>query len=67
MALTDDAKEKLKAQPWLGNIRELEHTVEKAIIIADGDTLDGSNFDFPRKREVPSRMTSLRSRKWSIQ
>ena len=53
MALTDDAKEKLKAQPWLGNIRELEHTVEKAIIIADGDTLDGSNFDFPRKREVP--------------
>ena len=53
MALTDDAKEKLKAQPWLGNIRELEHTVEKAIIIADGDTLDGSNFDFPRKREAP--------------
>lgn len=35
------------------NIRELEHTVEKAIIIADGDTLDGSNFDFPRKREAP--------------
>jgi two-component system response regulator HydG len=28
-------------------------TVEKAIIIADGDTLDGSNFDFPRKREAP--------------
>lgn len=27
--------------------------MEKAIIIADGDTLDGSNFDFPRKREVP--------------
>lgn len=53
MTLTDDAKEKLKAQPWLGNIRELEHTVEKAIIIADGDTLDGSNFDFPRKREAP--------------
>ena len=53
MALTDDAKEKLKAQPWLGNIRELEHTVEKAIIIADGDTLDGGNFDFPRKREAP--------------
>ena len=53
MTLTDDAKEKLKAQPWLGNIRELEHTVEKAIIIADGDTLDGGNFDFPRKREAP--------------
>ena len=67
MALTDDAKEKLKAQPWLGNIRELEHTVEKAIIIADGDTLDGGNFDFPVSGRRPSRMTSLRSRKWSIQ
>ena len=29
MALTDDAKEKLKAQPWLGNIRELEHAIDK--------------------------------------
>lgn len=27
--------------------------MEKAIIIADGDTLDGGNFDFPRKREAP--------------
>ena len=51
--LTDGACEKLTLHPWYGNIRELEHTVEKAIIIADGDTLDGGNFDFPRKREAP--------------
>ena len=28
MCLSLDAKEKLKAQPWFGNIRELEHTIE---------------------------------------
>ena len=27
MCLSLDAKEKLKAQPWFGNIRELEHTI----------------------------------------
>lgn len=35
MCLSLDAKEKLKAQPWFGNIRELEHTIEKAVIIAE--------------------------------
>ena len=29
MRLSADAKDKLKQQPWFGNIRELEHTIEK--------------------------------------
>lgn len=49
--LTGEAKDKLKAQPWYGNIRELQHTVEKAVIISDRDLLDDGNFDFPRKKE----------------
>ena len=40
MCLSLDAKEKLKAQPWFGNIRELEHTIEKAVIIAERSVLD---------------------------
>ena len=48
MCLSLDAKEKLKAQPWFGNIRELEHTIEKAVIIAERSVLDGNDFDFPR-------------------
>lgn len=51
--LSPDAKEKLKAQPWFGNIRELEHTIEKAIIIAEGEVLDSTDFDFPKKKESP--------------
>ncbi len=49
--LSNDAKDKLKAQPWYGNIRELQHTVEKAVIISDSHILDADNFDFPRKKE----------------
>ena len=33
------------------NIRELEHTIEKAVIIAEGDTLDVADFTFPRAKE----------------
>ena len=53
MCLSLDAKEKLKAQPWFGNIRELEHTIEKAVIIADRSVLDGNDFDFPRAKKKP--------------
>ena len=53
MCLSLDAKEKLKAQPWFGNIRELEHTIEKAVIFAERSVLDGNDFDFPRAKKKP--------------
>ena len=59
MHLSAEAQEKLKAQPWLGNIRELEHTIEKAVIICDGNTLDGNDFDFPRKSETPASLNEV--------
>ena len=33
MKFTPEAKDKLTAHPWYGNIRELEHVIEKAVII----------------------------------
>lgn len=51
MQLSAEAKEKLGQQPWYGNIRELEHTIEKAVIISEGDVLNSNSFDFPRKKE----------------
>ena len=53
--LTSGAKEKLNSHLWTGNIRELQHAVEKAVIISDGNTLDADNFDLPRKKELPSK------------
>jgi len=55
LRLTAEAKEKLSEQSWYGNIRELEHTIEKAVIIAEGAVLDYDDFDFPKKDVSPAK------------
>ena len=45
--LSPDAERQLKEYPWMGNIRELEHAIEKALIIADGPMLDGRSLNLP--------------------
>lgn len=52
LKLSNNAKEKLKKHPWFGNIRELQHTIEKAVIISEGTTLEDTDFDFPQKKEA---------------
>lgn len=37
--IAPDAMEALVHYPWPGNIRELKNTIERAVIIADGDTI----------------------------
>ena len=32
----EQARSAMEAYPWAGNIRELQHTVEKAVILGDG-------------------------------
>ena len=39
LMLSGDAAEKLKAHSWEGNIRELQNTIEKAVIMCDGDVI----------------------------
>jgi len=46
LKLSGDAITKLKRNPWKGNIRELQHTIEKAVILADRDSLRPSDFVF---------------------
>ena len=46
MKLSEDAQRKLKEHPWYGNIRELEHAVEKAVIICDDVTISYNVFHF---------------------
>jgi len=59
MCLSLDAKEKLKAQPWFGNIRELEHTIEKAVIIAERSVLQRFRFSTGEKKAGDKRGDNL--------
>ncbi len=64
-SISDDALERLVAYRWPGNVRELENVIERALILADGDTIglrelphnvvvaeeaDGPNADLSLKR-----------------
>ncbi len=45
LMLSGDAAEKLKAHPWDGNIRELQNTIEKAVIMCDGDIISPDHLE----------------------
>lgn len=45
VCVTDEAMRRLCLQSWPGNIRQLEHTVEKALILSDSGTLGINDFD----------------------
>jgi DNA-binding NtrC family response regulator len=38
-AITPDALSQLTSYPWPGNVRELENVVERAVVLAEGDTI----------------------------
>lgn len=49
------ALDKLRAHPWIGNVRELRHAVEKAVILAESDTLQEGDFSLECVRDVSNR------------
>ncbi len=42
---SEEAEHKLASLPWYGNIRELQHAVEKAVILADGGCIAAVDID----------------------
>lgn len=43
-AITDEAMDRLKRYAWPGNIRELQHAIERAVIMTDSETLQETDF-----------------------
>lgn len=67
LRLSAAAKDKLKEQPWYGNIRELQHTIEKAVIISDSNLLDANDFNFPQKQQsAPKEATTLEEMEYNM-
>ncbi|HAF29680.1 MAG TPA: sigma-54-dependent Fis family transcriptional regulator [Bacteroidales bacterium] len=46
------AKNTLKNYQWPGNIRELKHSIEKAVILNDGDILQSEDFMFKQESKT---------------
>ncbi len=43
--INQQANEKLLNYPWPGNIRELQHTIEKAVILSESNVLSGDDLN----------------------
>jgi DNA-binding NtrC family response regulator len=54
MSLSPDACEALRAHAWPGNVRELQNCVERAVILADGDTIERHHLNLQDALVGPS-------------
>lgn len=44
MEIDDDAMAMIVSHPWPGNVRELENSLERSVILCDGDSLTAENL-----------------------
>jgi two-component system response regulator AtoC len=42
--LSESAMDRLKSYPWKGNVRELEHTIERAVALSNSTVLEPEDF-----------------------
>ncbi|MBI2901044.1 MAG: sigma-54-dependent Fis family transcriptional regulator [Planctomycetes bacterium] len=42
--MADDAMRKLQAHPWYGNVRELKHVLERAVLLSSGPTISAEDI-----------------------
>lgn len=52
LVLDGAAERKLKGLPWYGNIRELQHAMEKAVILSDGPCIHADDIDGGDSRQM---------------
>ena len=45
LRFSEEAEKKLTSLPWYGNIRELQHAIEKAVILSDGRMISAEDID----------------------
>ncbi len=57
LKVSEAAISKLKRHQWKGNVRELQHAVEKAVILCESDRLEADDFFFRSIKRSNDQMT----------
>lgn len=57
--ISPEAMDKLKRYAWPGNIRELQHAIERAVIMTDSGVLQDSDFLLSRTMNSPGNNNTL--------
>jgi len=55
----EGAMKALLAHPWPGNVRELDHAVERAALMAQGETIRAADLGLRTGREGPPRLEDM--------
>ncbi len=63
--ISDGNMEKIRSNPWPGNIRELKNVLERAIILSKGEELDMTKVlvsDLPQKERFSGKLVDMEKR-----
>ena len=52
LQIANDSMEILKSHHWPGNVREIQHTIERGVIMSDGDEIKASDFSLSTVKAV---------------
>ena len=53
--LTPHALQLLMEHEWEGNVRELKHSIERAVLLEEGEWITEHDFEFENKKARPTR------------
>jgi two-component system, NtrC family, response regulator len=53
LSISEAARRWLQKQPWPGNVRQLRHTIERALLLNNKETLDVEDFEAAMAMDAP--------------
>lgn len=59
--ITPQAMSQLMEHPWEGNVRELKHAIERAVLLEESDWITEEDFEFENKRTRPTKKRIISS------
>lgn len=57
LSIEKEAEELLKSHHWPGNVREVQHTIERGVIMSDGNKIKVSDFNLSNREVNPPKDT----------